>query len=337
MLIDKEGNQVLICRQENYHMQIYGKSGSGKTYSSCLEIERIAEEMPVLIIDFSGSYTREELEKNGLKLSVLKECNNPRECIVYVEGGTTKEEVADTVTDALVASMDICAMMQRKILMEVCESVISENGYISFKSIFLKLQEMEIGVEDSDCKKNIGFLMSRMYYIRRLDTIRVTKGRGEWSIGIHIWQLSELPERTRKILSEFILEVLWYTIRNAPERRRQIILDEFQLLRVKGTAVEEMLREGRKHGLGVTMLSQFAPAGHDEKDILEQAATSLFFSPNERNLVTVAKAIAPLDYRNWIPVLKQLERGQCVLTGKYKINCSERMGNRPIICSVIRE
>ena len=135
-------------------------------------------------------------------------------------------------------------------------------------------------------------------------------------------------------LAEFVLEIEWKNIQSGSKERTQLILDEFQKLRLEHTAIEEMLREGRKYGLGLTMSSQFIPSGKEATNALEQAATCLYFQPNDRQLITTAKKIANQDYKSWIPILKHLERGSCILTGSYCLNHRSNISNRPIICKV---
>lgn len=257
---------------------------------------------------------------------------NPKEQIVVlsVEGN----DLADYVTDALIVTLEVKSMMQRQLLKEVCEEILGFSRVITFRRIFAKLEESGSETSDSERKKNIDFLMNRMYHLRSLDTLQVVAGRTRTSPGVYIWELSDFPDRVSKLLAQFILEIIWKKIRNGTKERVQIILDEFQRLNIEDTAVEEMLREGRKYDLGLTMLSQYMPHRKEAAHILEQASTSLYFQPNERNVISTAKMIATQNYREWIPVLKNLERGSCVLTGRYSINRSRNTDTRPIICKV---
>lgn len=105
---------------------------------------------------------------------------------------------------------------------------------------------------------------------------------------------------------------------------------------LEGTAIEEMLREGRKYGVGMILLSQYEPRS-EAKNILEQAATSIYFQPNERNIISTAQAISREQYKEWIPILKKLTIGTCVLSGEYSVNGHRLTQNRSLVCKVMSE
>lgn len=332
MLIDYEGNKIVPTPLENNHVKVVGKSGSGKTYWSCRHIEILSKTMPVLIVDFSGSYTEDELNKNNFVSNTKIWRMNAKEEVVRISASET--DIVEHIADSLIATFKVESMMQRKILREACEKVLYMNNYFSFFKLFEMLKELEDGEDDSDYKKNTSYLKSRLYHLRFVDTLQIIPGENNYTLGIHILQLSEFPERIRKALAQFFLEVVWREIRQGSKDRLQIVLDEFQLLRLEGTALEKILREGRKYGVGATLLSQYAPKC-DAVNILEQAATSLYFSPNDRNVISVAKIIEPQDYKKWIMILKKLERGSCILAGRYSVNGYPALESRPLICKVI--
>lgn len=64
---DLEGHFVELCEKPNPNILIWGSSGQGKTYFCCRRIEEILKVgKRVIIIDFSGSYTKKELMKNKI-------------------------------------------------------------------------------------------------------------------------------------------------------------------------------------------------------------------------------------------------------------------------------
>lgn len=334
MLQDLEGNKIEVEFNENRHIKVTGKSGTGKTYWVCQEIKRfVAEQIPVLILDFSSSYTNRELEKNfGKKQKISIESLNPQMRPVMVSAG---RNTVENVTDALIQILDIQSMLQRQILEEMSCNVLKQSGYISFKGLYEELMKLENREEDSEQGKNVGFLMSRLYYLRSIDSFRITMGFARWKADVVIMQFSDYPERIRKSLAQFFLEIEWRTICE-DEKQVEIILDEFQVLSLEGTAIEEMLREGRKYGVGMILLSQYMPKS-EAKDILEQAATSIYFKPNERNIISTARAISSENYKEWMPILKKLTIGTCVLSGGYLVNGHKLTQNRPLVCKVIPE
>lgn len=334
MLKDLEGNEVSMEFIENRHIKVTGKSGTGKTYWVCQEIGKfVSNQIPVLIVDFSGSYTDRELEKNfrkNQKISIAT--SNPKITPVIISAG---KNTVENVTDALIQILDVQSMLQRKLLEEISWNVLKQSGYISFKRLYDELLKLGSGEEESERGKNISFLMSRLYYLRNIDSFRVAMGTAKRKADVVIMQFSDYPERIRKSLAQFFLEIEWRNICE-DEKQVQIILDEFQVLPLEGTAIEEMLREGRKYGVGMILLSQYEPRS-EAKNILEQAATSIYFQPNERNIISTAQAISREQYREWIPILKKLTIGTCVLSGEYSVNGHRLTQNRPLVCKVMSE
>ena len=57
MLRDREGNKILLSESENFHIKAIGRSGCGKTFWACRYIEKLSKSVPVIIFDYSGSYS----------------------------------------------------------------------------------------------------------------------------------------------------------------------------------------------------------------------------------------------------------------------------------------
>lgn len=334
MLIDSEGNKILIEEAENYNVKVSGKSGYGKTFwcNRCIEKEN-DRNVPSLVVDFSGSYTENELKRAAFREDIPMKYINPYHQEVELAVGADPSFVVERVTDSLITTIELTSILQREILMSVCETIIQEQGYISFKNLYHKLQNLWKKAEETDERKNIDYLMRRIYHLKNVDTLRMVPRRPDSLRGVCVLQLSDFSDRICKFLAQFVLELIWCQIQHGKKERLQIVLDEWQRLRVSGTAIEGMLREGRRNELGLVMLSQFVSKA-DEGNILEQAATSLFFRPNERNVASVAKLIDPDNDKAWIPILKRLERGEAVLKGKYTINENGKTVNDPIVVRV---
>lgn len=67
MLTDREGNSIELRDEENKHLLILGKSGSGKTWCCYRMLEEMAKQKKlVYVFDYSGSYTEEELKKGRM-------------------------------------------------------------------------------------------------------------------------------------------------------------------------------------------------------------------------------------------------------------------------------
>lgn len=62
--MDTDGNKIKLSETPNSHLMILGQSGMGKTFFLCRKMEEaINIGKSILIMDFSGSYTLQELKK----------------------------------------------------------------------------------------------------------------------------------------------------------------------------------------------------------------------------------------------------------------------------------
>ena len=151
---------------------------------------------------------------------------------------------------------------------------------------------------------------------------------------ILILQLSDFPDQQRKFLSELFLQLIW---REAKKKNRAkfhcLILDEFQNFSVKPqSAVNQMLREGRKYGLSLIMSSQIISGySREELEVLMQAGHYLIFKPTAKDIKASAQIVDFENQKSWQSILKGLTVGEAVLTGRYKINEREHQCSKPIL------
>lgn len=329
MLKDNEGNKITIYKPENFHVKVIGRSGCGKTYWCCRYIQETAKNVPTLVLDFSGSYTNRELKKNGFTDEQFQTINLRKEGIALM---VCKEQAVDMVVDSIITLLNISSLYQKKILREACEKTFEFNGFFSFARLYGELVALREIDEDRDIVKNADILLNRLDHLKGIESLRIMPGSSVSLSKNCIIELTEFATRIRIDLAQFLLEILWREIQNKIVERMQIVLDEFHLLSLKGTAVENMLREGRKFGLGLILLTQYVEP--DAAHTLEQSATSLYFLPDVHNFQVVAQMIDPSEYKKWIPKLKDLKQGQCILDAAFAVNGKGAVYGQPILCNV---
>lgn len=335
MLIDREGNEITLKLDINPQIKVFGKSGYGKTYLACRLMRELEQNTPILIIDYSGSFTEDELRKNELGNYEKIHVFNMKDELVEITCGTTVEYVVDNIVAALVSLKHDMPVTQQDILKECVDNVMHVNGYITFKKVYDQIHAIARDEEAENMyRQNAEHLLRRMKYFREIDNIRMVSGEDFIDDGISIYQLSSYAKEKRTMLGRIMAELLWNRFRQK-KQRVQIVLDEYQNLEVVDTAVEEMLREGRRFGVGVILISQY-PAS-DELDILEQATTSFYLHQDGKKLNETAKAVDPNNYRVWIPKLKALNVGECIFTGKYEVNGNVVTDFKPLLCKIVLE
>lgn len=118
-----------------------------------------------------------------------------------------------------------------------------------------------------------------------------------------------------------------------------IVYDEFQNISLEtGSTLSEMLREGRKYGIGVWLASQFL-SGHstEEKDILLQVSNIILFRPTERDLKSAAMMLDYMSWKKWMKPLEKLDVGEAIIKGTVSVIGSEKVLDKPVLCIVEKE
>lgn len=337
---DREGNKITPVNTPNGHWLIWGQSGQGKTYEICRKIERGSEKF--LIIDNSGSYTKPELIKNRFeKMRQVKEINPYIEECCWTFYAETVDEAAHVISDALVKITSMGSYFQKRLLQDAVHKLLTDLGEFSFPFFMDIINDMmhDQKVEDGgkDIIENLVRLLNRFAVFEDIEqlTFRWSK---EISLDIRkpilILQLSDFPDQQRKFLSELFLQLIW---REAKKKNRAkfdcLILDEFQNFSVKPqSAVNQMLREGRKYGLSLIMSSQIISGySREELEVLMQAGHFLIFKPTAKDLKASAQIVDFENQKSWQSIMKGLTVGEAVLTGRYKINEREHQCSKPIL------
>lgn len=340
---DKTGNRITLTESPNQHLLIWGQSGQGKTFCSYRSIEKaVASGKSVLILDFSGSYTLPELEKNEMKLGkdlIIHDVYEEKLCWkLWCKG---PKEYLSALADALVNSLGIQSYYQRKLVRQALE----KQTDFSIPSFMNSLEHKRMDAETSkDDKKNIDHLLTRLMLFENLDHFLVCPIDREKNEGdvmykpATIIQLSGYSEMERKFLMSFILNLLWSETRLNQKSVRcdMLVLDEIQALSLrKGSAFSAMLREGRRYGLGVLAATQFISAyDKEELEALMQAGHFIIFKPSVNDIAFSARMIDRNDMDTWKRILSRLQRGQAVLVGSYTVNARKSTADSPIICNI---
>lgn len=186
-------------------------------------------------------------------------------------------------------------------------------------------------------------LLSRFVPYEEIDKIYIrkrNKEERESRFPVTIIQLSDFPEQQRQFLTEFLLTIIWKeTLSNGQSPYHLILLDEAQHLSMKsGSALCGFLQEGRKFGVSVMLTTQFMSCyKRDEQNLLLQAASILFFRVTFKEAAFCAKLISGEEWKEWKKILCNLETGETVLLGKYRINNYNRVCNYPVVCKVLKK
>lgn len=333
MIRDLDGNKINLCESPNGHVLVLGKSGMGKTYFACRQIEtEISRRQKVLLIDFSYSYTQSELHKAKFRyMEKTKTFSLYTEEMKWIYRGDNMEQA---ILQVLLRTLAVKSYYQKKLLQEAVHKSISGEGFSL--PLLKKVLEDFLNVKENPREvENILHLLTRLEPFAEIDKIRVcVTEEVPTPRPLTILQLSDYPEHQRKFLTEFLAGLFWEELCQKKKRADVIVFDEFQNMSLSaGRALSSMLREGRKHGVKVFLMTQFlGERNKDEFDTLMQVGNMLFFRPVPKDLATVSKLIE-VD-KKWSKTLKKLDVGEMVLIGSYIINGKKKKLHRPIICRV---
>ncbi|WP_313256637.1 ATP-binding protein [Lacrimispora sp.] len=328
----------------NYHIQIQGVSGSGKTYAlKSYALQAASLGFPVIIIDSSGSYKLPEDSKPwGFSSSI-----DPIVMAVYQHGidinpfqslqldaNLTEKEVdtAQRIAE-LFAQVLHLGIRQKNTLYEAILNVMpQQSGNIEYD--IQALLYIISGNKDTHAKT----LYSKLKSFFDQNTFNGgnycfnTYRPGE----VYIYDLQYFTDGTKQFLSDIILWNIWNQamLKGSIDHKTFLILDEAQLFNhSKHSPIARILTEGRKHGIGLWLGTQFFHDNVSKAAInrIQQASTKLYFKPNDYELKAISKEIDP-NNNGWIPLLRNLRLGECIAT--YTKNTSDGMRSKQILLKV---
>lgn len=346
MLKDKERHDIKIAQEGNGHILVYGSSGQGKTYFLCRMLEEYYElGKRVLILDYSGSFSEKELkEKNFTYQKQIQRFVLSKRPLIWNFRINDSKIFQKDLGDALAEGLGCRGYFQKKILGDVVDGIIHDNGKITIRNLLKALEYMfreeKASEEIVGTLENIGKLLTRLLPFEEIENLQIAKWEEEYAIKpITIIELTDFPEGQRKFLAELFLSILWKEIyrQDFPNRCDVLLLDEMQFLSVKdGSTLSAMLREGRKKKLNVVLSTQFiSHYDKDEIQALQQSGNMVIFRPTPEDCKRSAKIIDSVEGKAWEKILQGLKKGEAVLKGTYRINGRSRLSFDPIVVRIL--
>lgn len=342
MLLDNEDNEIALLDKPNAHILSWGRSGEGKTYFACRKIEKEYQEgKSVMILDYSGSYTEQEMAKNYFMYSEKVQTFSPYMFPYYFVSSSDEKSLCNDLKDTLVKVLNINSYYQDSLLQEAITYELEKHHTWNIPEFLGTLTLMLKKEMDPDKKQNLCRLLTRLapyesiknFYVRGKLSCSVVRRKP-----IILIQLSNFPEMQRQFMTELLTTLMWKDITRSPGSRMAdtIIFDEFQGMSLKvGSALSSILREGRKYGVSALLNTQFLSLkDRDELSTLTQVGNTLIFRPAENNMGFSAKYIDSGNSKAWRETLHNLKIGQAVLCGQYTVNGNKRNINDPVVVIV---
>ena len=136
---------------------------------------------------------------------------------------------------------------------------------------------------------------------------------------VNIFQLTHIDRDMQVIITELLLWDAWYYTQKVGTKDKPfvVVLDEAQNLSHKDSSPSaKILTEGRKFGWSAWYATQSLKVLSDEEVVrLMQSAFKLYFKPTDDEITKISKQIDPTDGTAWVPAIKNLNKGQCIVVG----------------------
>ena len=302
----------------------FGDSGNGKTtLLKNLAVSAKSEGVPVIIPDTSESYPLSEIQAlgdkeyfdiayEGIPIDMFK----PR--TVYYDGKEVVEDnvkIANRITGNLLQAFKMeggtqIATLTTAVKKHLCSSYPKK----SFDGVLYELRKMK-GTQTRVLENKVQMLADIPVCKRMINWEDIVKNNRTV-----IFQLSYLDNPLRSLFLELILSDFWNWIRKTKNKKDVfLILDEVSNFSFRSPYFMSNIREFRKFGIGAVFATQFLGGllGKDAVNLLNQAAMHMYFGIGDsKESVRAAKNISHDNYKEWVTLIKQLDRGECIFCGK---------------------
>jgi DNA phosphorothioation-dependent restriction protein DptH len=329
----------------NPHVLILGESGFGKTYSiSCLIAELCQRGIPSIIFDYGqgfsaastdalfGRITRAqqlEASRDGIRL-------NPFEIFPSDLHGPVS--VAQRVADTLARIYQSIGIQQHATIRDAVIDILEDAGIHKkvhetwerplprFGLLRQKLQEYAEDFSSSD-RKTPRTAASHISSLFVFDIFRSDGNPIKWNDLLlsngqpTVVQLRGIEQDLQRTVTEFMIwNLLGFLESTGPSKLRCfVVIDEaHRMISGPGSAIDKLLREGRKFGVGVILASQqpedFTPVA------FSNTATKLIFQISDDNSAIsrrlYRKLHAPMAFSELYKIITTLPRGEAfAITG----------------------
>lgn len=309
--INQHNNSLIIFDRfslENYNQVVFAKAGSGKSYSTKLEILRsMMQGIDVIVIDPENEYQRLANAIGGsiVKISLTSETSiNPLDIPVVPKG----EDPADVFKSHILNLVGLIKVMLKDITPEedaILDRAITETyasrGITADIKDFSKiepplLEDLQTVLENMEGGKG---LATRLY--------KFTKGTYAGFINKHtnvdiknrlvVFSIRDLEEELRPIAMYIVLNYVWNLIRSEMKKRILIIDEAWWMMKYPDSAafLFSMAKRCRKYFLGLTTITQNvedflnSPYGHP---IITNSSLQLLLKQAPADIDLVAKTFS---------------------------------------------
>lgn len=301
---------------EGESLYVSGKTRSGKTRFLVEQaVIRYKSGRKILVIDQTGAFSSEELEKHGVDKTQFSHWDIGTEGtpvdLLSLENCLTLTDRKNRLFSIFAEAASITGEVQSKLLRKKCSSIAKaiENGRIHSLPDTLRFFD-ENDPEEAKIHERLAEVFD--------DLEGLPTANGRWDklfdseSGIVVISTSRDGIRKKAPLVNMLLADLYEFKQHHRDSRVTIVLDEIEDLNLeKDGPINTILRKGAKHRLSMMLASQEYSVEKDKLGkLIGNCAFHVFFRPKDANIADIAKHIGADK-----SVLASLEQGQCVVDG----------------------
>ncbi len=340
-------------RLSNRHLLITGTSGQGKTYAIQSFLYELSKtNISSIIFDYTEGFKPDQLEKefsnrlnDRLIQKIIYSVGVPINPFVRHEidvAGTTMQEkpanVATRFAEILSHVYKFGDQQYSAIFKATLDGLRQYNDGMNMSHFQEKLEEikkensaaktvlskMEPFFETIDFKPNADFNWGNVLYSSEPQ--------------VTVFQLTNIAREMQVIITELMLWDAWYYTKIFGNKNKPfvVVLDEAQNLSHKTKSPSaSILTEGRKFGWSAWFATQSLNILESEEITrLMQSALKIYFKPTEDEMIKISKQIDSMHSNDYLSLLKQLKKGQCIVIGDKKRSDGSLYPSKPIITDI---
>ena len=320
----------------NLHCFITGQSGSGKTHYMTEFVFTLQKAgQLVVVLDTSDSFTKEaiinnlsaggnetvkkevkeyveenvvfwKVEKDGVPVNILNMSNS----VPFAEKAVLRNIVS--------ANNPNMGKKQRAELSRCIDNMLKSNS-VSMMDLYEEIMEGE--VSDSLSMQFEDVLSVFLEYKQS------EKSWGEFlkdKNGMIVISSAALSGSGGSALVDMLLMSLFYYQRNNPDRHIAVVIDEVQNQNCgKGSAIEQVLKEGRKYHMSLIYATQYLSETNRERmKTMNNAGMKVYLHPDSTSAKSISTAI-----QEPFSKLNSMKQGECYVVGTLYNN--KEHANRP--------
>ena len=342
---------------DNMHCFITGESGSGKTFymtEYIVSLHRATNQLTI-VLDTSGSFSKERVIANlsaprkekkdsceyseKVKEEVCKYidqnvefCNVERDGvpvdILNFDFKLTDNEKRKKILDIVSVSIQNMGKRQRAELNKLIDSIIEEDD-VSIIDLLELVMDEDTEMSDS-LRMELEEILEPFceYELNDISWGEYLKDRN----GVIIITAPDSNQGGSAFVDMILMSLYYYQCNNC-ERHINIVIDEIQNQNCnKGSAIEKILREGRKYHMGLTYATQYLSGSNKDKQrMMNGAGMKVYFKPDSISAKSIAREIEVRATK-----LTSLKKGECYIKGTMFNNIEQANDSGMVRCRTYR-